>query len=72
MKADGAVTVFDYFEEDDDDLHGVVGVVLTEKQTADDMAQMLVESFGVEHCADLAAALGRMAQSKRMRKAVSA
>jgi hypothetical protein len=71
MKADGAVTVYDYFEADDDDLRGAVVVVLTEDQTTDDMAKMLLESFGVDHCAELAAALARMAQAARMRKAAA-
>ena len=72
MKADGAVQVYDYFEEDDDDLRGKVVVVLTEDQSPSDMAQMLIESFGIYHCADLAAALSRQAQVARMRKAAGA
>jgi len=57
MKADGAVAVFDYFEEDDDDLRGAVVVVLTEHQAPSDMAQMLLESFGVQHCIELVMAM---------------
>lgn len=55
------VAVYDYFPDDDDEEQPTVTAILTDDQTSEDMARMLVESFGRAFAIELAAALGKVA-----------